>query len=379
MVKGNPASFLRVSKPEVDFKAGTPVYSEQVYQRSKQNLQRLIDDGFMCRDGELCFYLYRLTMNEQSQTGLMALSSVEEYNNGQIKKHEHTRPEQVNDRANHIMYTQAQVGPVLSIFRHRPEIEAIFEKITQVSPEYDFESEDGVSHQIWVVIDAENIEALVLAFAELECLYIADGHHRSAAAAEVARRLKEKNPSHTGQEHYNFFLNVMFPDDRLRILPYYRVVRDLNGMTAVQLLEKATRNFSVTPRSEPVIPNKNHRFGLYCEKKWYELEAKEENLDTRHPSQLIDSAVLSNNLLLPILGIKNLRTDKRIDFIGGIRGVGELVRLVDSGEYAVAFSLYPASVEQLLKVADAGEVMPPKSTWFEPKLRSGMVVNLFDE
>ena len=379
LVKGNPNSFLRVNKPEVDFAPGTPIYSEQVYRRGKKNLGRLVNDGIMCRDGSPCFYLYRLTMNEQSQTGLVALISVEEYNNGKIKKHEHTRPEKVDDRANHIMYVQAQVGPVFSIFRCRLQIRAIFEKIIQDPPEYDFKSEDGVRHQMWVVADAELIDNLVSAFAGLAELYIADGHHRSAAAAEAARRLKEKNPSHSRQEHYNFFLNVIFPDDELRILPYNRVVKDLNGMTVAQLLERASEKFAVTPRPDPVVPNKNYRFGLYCDKKWFELEAKEGTYDTRSPSESIDSAVLSSNFLTPILGIENIRIDKRIDFVGGIRGVGELTRLVDSGRYAVAFSLYPASVEQLLRVADAGEVMPPKSTWFEPKLRSGMVVNLLDE
>lgn len=379
LVKGNPNSFLRVNKPEVDFDAGTSMYSEKVYRRGKENLEKLVNDGIMCRDDKPCFYLYRLTMNEQSQTGLMALTSVEEYNNGRIKKHEHTHPEKVNDRANHIMYVGAQVGPVFSIFRHQPNIKAIFDKIGEDPPKYDFVSEDGVRHQMWVVTDAEVIDALVTAFAEFEEVYIADGHHRSAAAAEVARRLKEKNPNHTGQEHYNFFLNVLFPDNELRILPYNRVVKDLNGMTLQQVLDKASENFNVTPRSDAVVPTKSYCFGLYCDKQWSELEAKEGSFDVRRPSESIDLAVLSNNFLAPILGIEDIRTDKRIGFVGGIRGVAELVRLIDSGEYAVAFSLCPASVEQLLKVADASQVMPPKSTWFEPKLRSGMVVNLFDE
>ncbi len=379
LVKGNPDSFLRVNKPEVDFDTGTPIHSEQVYRRGKENLERLINDGLMCRDSKPCFYLYRLTMNEHSQTGLVTLTSVEEYNNGQIKKHEYTRPEKVDDRANHIMYTRAQVGPVFSIFRNRKEIRAIFEKTTQEPPKYDFVSEDGVRHQMWVVGDAEQIDNLVSAFADLHGLYIADGHHRSAAAAEVARRLKKENSNHTGQEHYNFFLNVLFPDDELHILPYNRVVKDLKGMAVTQLLEKASANFTVAPHAGPVVPNKNYQFGLYCHKQWFVLETKEGSFNAQHPSESIDSAVLSSNFLKPILGIENIRTDQRIDFVGGIRGVEELVRLVDSDQYAVAFSLYPASVEQLLEVADAGQVMPPKSTWFEPKLRSGIVVNLLDE
>ncbi len=379
LVKGNPNSFLRVNKPEVDFPPGTPVYSEQVYRRGRENLGRLVSGGIMCRDSSPCFYLYRLTMNEQDQTGLAALTSVEEYKAGQIKKHEHTRPEKVNDRADHIMSVEAQVGPVLSIFRSRPQIRAIFEKIAQGAPEYDFVGERGVRHLMWVVADAELIDNLVSAFNRLTELYIADGHHRSAAAAEVARRLKQKNPNHSGQEHYNFFLSVIFPDDELRILPYNRVVKGLNGMSVEQLLERASKRFTITPHSNPVVPDRNYRFGLYCDKKWFELDAKEGSYETESPSESIDSAVLSSNFLSPILGIEDIRTDNRIDFVGGIRGVEELMRLVDSGRYTVAFSLYPVSVEQLLRVADACEVMPPKSTWFEPKLRSGMVVNMLDE
>ena len=379
LVRGNPISFLKVNKPEVDFDTGTSIYGEQVYRRGKENLQRLIDDGITCRDGNRCFYLYRLTMDEHSQTGLVTLTSVEEYNNSRIKKHEHTRPEKVNDRANHIMYVQAQVGPVFSIFRNQPEICVIFEKIAQVQPGYDFVSEDGVRHQMWVVDDREHINSLVSAFGKLEELYIADGHHRSAAAAEVAHRLKEEHPDHTGQEHYNFFLNVIFPDNELRILPYNRVVKDLNGMTPEQLLEKASESFIVTHRSEPVIPRENYRFGMYCDKKWFELQARKGTFDIHHPSDSIDSAVLSHNFLGPIMGIEDIRTDKRIDFVGGIRGVEELMRLVDSGGYAIAFTLFPVSVKQLLRVADANLVMPPKSTWFEPKLRSGLVINLLDE
>jgi len=236
-----------------------------------------------------------------------------------------------------------------------------------------------VRHQVWVVADAELIDKLVTAFAGLAELYIADGHHRSAAAAEIARRLKEKNPDHSGREHYNFFLNVIFPDDELHILPYNRVVKDLNGMTVAQLLERAGESFTVTPRPGPVVPNKNYRFGMYCDKRWFELEAQKGTFNRQHPSESIDSAVLSANFLTPILGIEDIRTDKRIGFVGGIRGVAELMRLVDSGQHAVAFSLYPVSVEQFLRAADAGEMMPPKSTWFEPKLRSGLVVNLLDE
>ncbi len=379
LVTNNPHSFLRVNKPEVDFEPGVSLYSEEVYRRGKENLTQLIESGIMCHDVREAFYLYRLTMNDKSQTGLVALTSVDEYNEGKIKKHEHTRPEKVNDRANHIMYVQAQVGPVFSIFRAKGEIRRLFDKIAADPPEYDFVSDDKVRHQLWVVDDVDEIKDLMQAFASLEALYIADGHHRSAAAAEVARRMKEQNPQHTGEEPYNYFLNVIFPDDELRILPYNRVVKDLNGLTCEQMLEKAAEKFSVTPRAEAVVPDQPYHFGVYCEKKWYELVAKEGTFDATHPAESIDSAVLSRNFLTPILGIEDIRTDQRIDFVGGIRGVEELMKLVDSNTYKVAFSLYPATVAQLLAVADAGEVMPPKSTWFEPKLRSGMVVNLLED
>lgn len=379
LIQGNPLSFLRVNKPEVDFDAGIHAYSVQVYRRGKENLERLVQDGIMCRDEDPCFYLYQLTMEAHSQTGLVALTSVDEYNTGLVKKHEHTRPEKVNDRADHIMTVQAQVGPVFSIFRYSPEVKAIFDKIAQYPPTYDFVSDDQVRHQMWVVNDAEIINSLIVTFAKFDRLYIADGHHRAAAAAEVAYRLKGKNPDSSHQEHHNFFLNVLFPDSQLRILPYNRVVKDLNDLSLKQLLAKASENFRVTPSNHPIVPERPCHFGLYCNRQWFELAANEGSFEADHPAKSIDVAILSDNFLKPILGIEDIRTDKRIDFVGGIRGVNELVRLVDSGQFAIAFSLFPVSVEQLLKVADAGEMMPPKSTWFEPKLRSGLVVNLLDE
>ncbi|RKX27847.1 MAG: DUF1015 domain-containing protein [Candidatus Zixiibacteriota bacterium] len=379
MVKNNPNSFLRINKPEVDFESGVSLYSDEIYQRGKQNLQRLTDEGIMCRDEKQCFYLYRLTWMNQSQTGLVALTSCEEYNQGKIKKHEHTRPDKVNDRANHIQEVAAQVGPVFSIFRDNPYIQALFAGIVESPPDYDFTSEDDVRHEMWVVDNADIIDNLVTTFGKLDALYIADGHHRSAAASEVARRMKEQNPNHTGDEQYNFFLNVIFPDSELRILPYNRVVKGLNGMTTDELLTKLKDAFEVTPQPKAVDPEKPYHFGVLCQDKWYCLTAKEGTFDTSNPADSIDSAVLTANLLSPVLGIEDIRTDKNIDFVGGIRGVQELERLVKSGDFDIAFSLYPVTVSQLLAVADAGEVMPPKSTWFEPKLRSGMVINLLDK
>lgn len=379
MVRNNPDSFLRVNKPEVDFDAKESLYSDEVYEQGKKNLQRLIDEGIMCRDEKKCFYLYRLTWKNQSQTGLVALSSCEEYNQGKIKKHEHTRPEKVDDRANHIQKVDAQVGPVFSIFRNNQEIHALFDNITEKDPEYNFTSEDNVRHEMWIVYDAEIVNGLIVAFGNLDALYIADGHHRSAAASEVARRMKEQNPNHTGEESYNFFLNVIFPDNELRILPYNRVIKSLNGMTTEEFLNKIQNTFEVTPQSEKVEPEESYCFGAFCGGKWYSLTAKKGSFDSDHPANSLDSAVLTANLLEPILNIKDIRTDKNIDFVGGIRGVQELEKLVNSGNYDIAFSLYPVEVAQLLAVADAGEVMPPKSTWFEPKLLSGMVVNILDK
>jgi uncharacterized protein (DUF1015 family) len=379
LVKNNPDSFLRVNKPEVDFDPSVDVYGREIYQRGKDNLERLVRDGIMIRDEKPSFYLYRLTMDGRVQTGLVALTSVDEYDRGLIKKHEHTRPKKVSDRADHIQTLGAQVGPVFSIFRNNETIAGLFKKATERDPELDFVSEYNVRHQLWVISDTEVIDEIVSAFGALGELYIADGHHRSAAASEVCRRLEEKNPNHTGNEHYNFFLNVIFPDNELHILPYNRVVVDLNSLSLDELLKRASEAFDIKTHKGPVESRQPYHMGLYAKRSWYEMVARENTFDRSHPVESIDSAILTKNLLDPVLGIKDIRTDERIDFVGGIRGVKELEKLVDSRKFEIAFSLYPVTVQQLLKVADAGEVMPPKSTWFEPKLRSGMVINLLDE
>ncbi len=378
LVKDNPNSFLRVNKPEVDFPPDTDVYGKEIYERGKANLERLISEGLMFRDETECLYLYRLTWRGKSQTGLMTLSSTREYEQGLIKKHEHTRPVKVSDRADHIQTLGAQVGPVFCIFRSQPAIEALFEAGTSGAPDYDYEA-DEVRHQMWVVSDRETIGKLVDAFAGLPAIYIADGHHRSAAGTEVARRKAAANPNHTGEEHYNFFLNVIFSDRETRILPYNRAVSDLNGMSAEAFLERLQESFQIEPREAPFEPDRSYDYGMYLAGRWYRLRLRGEGKNPNDPAGSIDSAVLTARLLTPLLGIEDLRTDSRIDFIGGIRGPKELQRIVDEGRFEVAFSLYPASVAQLLAVADAGQVMPPKSTWFEPKLRSGMVVNLLSE
>ncbi len=375
MAANNPKSFLRVNKAELEFDDNVDQYSRQVYQRGKDNLQKLIDDKIMIRDEKPCFYLYRLTMDGRAQHGLVALASVEEYDKGLIKKHEHTRPEKVNDRANHITFLEAQVGPVFLTFRSNQNIKELFAKITSDKPQVDFTADDGIKHEFWVIDNNETIALVSERFNQLPYLYVADGHHRSQSASEICHRNKESNPNHTGEEPYNFFLTVSFPDDELKILPYNRVVKD-NTISMDEVFKQAGDKFEIKIHEGELAPATPHHFGVYTEGKWYELIAKDGSFDPKDPVNSIDAAILGNNLIAPILGIENPKTDKRIDFVGGIRGTKELMKLVDSGEYQLAFSLYPTSIEQLLNVADAGEVMPPKSTWFEPKLRSGMVVNL---
>jgi len=379
IARNNPNTFLRVNKAELEFDAGVDQYSEAVYERGKKNLARLIDEGIMVRDSLPAFYLYRLTMNSKSQTGLVSLTSVAEYDAGRIKKHEHTRPEKVNDRANHIEYLQAQVGPVFSTFRFDREVDALFKRLTASPAITEFEADDGVRHELWVINDGPTIDSIIEAFRKMNCLYIADGHHRSQSASEVCRRMAEKNADHSGNEIYNYFLNVLFADQELRILPYNRVVGDMNGLSVDEMFGRAKENFEISSADGPVSPEQLHHFGVYCDGHWHLMKARAGSFDPSDPTGSIDAAILANCFLGPILDIKDPRTDKRIDFVGGIRGVGELVKLVDSGEYKIAFSMYPTSIQQLLDVADAGEVMPPKSTWFEPKLRSGMVVNLLTE
>jgi len=378
LVDKKPNSFLRVNKAELEFDENLNQYSDEIYQRGKDNLQRLSDLGMMVRDEKPCFYLYQITMNGKSQTGLVSLTSVEEYDKGLIKKHEHTRPEKVNDRANHIEFLGAQVGPVFSTFRYNKNIENVFKKLTNDTPFIDFVAADEVAHKIWVIENKNDIADVQNVFGELPYAYIADGHHRSQSASEVCRRAKKNNPNHTGEESYNYFLNVLFPDKELNILPYNRVVTDLNGLSLNTILEKVSEKFLITDADQKITPEQLHTFGIYCEGKWFYLVSRAGTFDANDPTGSIDAAILGKNFIDPILGISDPKTDKRINFVGGIRGTTELVKLVDSGQYKMAFSLYPTSIKQLLDVADAGKVMPPKSTWFEPKLRSGLLVNILD-
>jgi uncharacterized protein (DUF1015 family) len=373
MVEGNPLSFLHVVKPEIDLPEDTDVYAPEVYAKGAENLGRLIGDGILVREQEPSLYLYRQRMGDHVQTGLVAGASVDEYEADLIKKHEHTRPKKEDDRTRHIDALDANTGPVFLTYHARPEIDELVERLTASSPSYDFKAPDGIQHVLWVVDDAADRDALVGAFGKVPELYVADGHHRSAAATRIRTLRRDANPNHTGDEAYNFFLTVIFPHDQMMILDYNRVVRDLAGKDADSLLDAARVSFAVEAVADGK-PAMARTFGMYLDGTWYRLTAKDGTYPYDDPVRGLDVAILQDNLLTPALEIGDPRSDERIDFVGGIRGLAELERLVDSGEWAVAFALFPTSIEQLFKVADAGQVMPPKSTWFEPKLRSGLIV-----
>ncbi len=376
-VKNNPLSFLRVNKSEVDFPPDTPSFSKEVFLKGKKNLEEFIVNKQMVRDQKPSFYLHRLEWRGKSMTGLVALCSLDEYESGIIKKHERTRPDKVNDRAEHILTVGAQVGPVMLAFRTQDEIVNLFNELTSASPNTEFTSDD-VNHQVWVIDSTDAIEELKSAFANLPNFYIADGHHRSESASEVRRRMKKENPRHTGNESYNYFLCEIFPSSQMRIMPYYRIISDFNGAKLDTLFGKAQSSFEMSESKKAVEPEANNVFGLFSEGKWYKLEAKKGTFDSSSPTGSIGSAILEETFFKPLLGIQDIRKDSRVEFVGGIKGLAELERLVNSGKYKMAFSVHPVTVEQLLKVADAGQIMPPKSTWFEPKLKSGLIVHLFE-
>ena len=380
MAADNPYSFLHVVKPEIDLDPSTSLYDQKVYDKAAENLNDFIRNGWLLQDSSAMFYLYRQIMGEQSQCGLVGCVSVSEYHDDLIKKHEYTRKEKEDDRTKHVSVLNANAGPVFLTYRARREIDETVENLLNGDPEYDFTSDDGVRHTFWPVNDPGMVGRLEEEFGKVDCLYVADGHHRSASAARVGEERKAANPGHSGREEYNYFLAVLFPDEQLQILAYNRAVNDLSGHTAGSFLEKLHGKFVVEQISTEgdSKPEKSKVFGMYLDGKWYRLEARHGSYD---PADLVDSldvSILQNNLLAPILGVNDPRTDDRIRFVGGIRGSAELERLVDNGECAVSFSLYPTTVAELMAIADAGKVMPPKSTWFEPKLRSGMVVHLLD-
>ena len=378
-VKDRPNSFLHVVKPEVDLPEDINLYSDEVYKKGRKNLYRMLNEGVLIQDDKPCFYLYRLIMGNVDQIGLVTGASIEDYENGIIKKHEHTRAVKEADRIKHVDTLNANTGPVFLTYRARKDINEIVEEIIKENPLYNIETEDGIKHIFWKIDQQNDIEKILNIFSEIDFLYVADGHHRSASGTKVGQMRREANPNHTGEEEYNFFLSVIFPDDQLYIMDYNRVVKDLNGNSIEDFLEKIAEKFDVkiSSTTEGYSPNKLHNFGMYLDGKWYDLTAKEGTFNEDDPVRSLDVAILQDNLLNPILGIGDPRKDKRIDFVGGIRGLQELSRRVDEGE-AVAFSMFPTSIEQLMAIADADEVMPPKSTWFEPKLRSGMITHLLD-
>lgn len=379
MVQGNPYSFLHVTKSEVDLDPGIDQYDANVYAKAKETLDRFIAQGIMIQDENPCYYVYRQKMGDHVQVGLVAAASVDEYQKGIIKKHELTRADKEQDRVNHVSTTGAQTGPVFLTYRAQEKINRLIAEAMKRRPVYDFTAEDGISHTLYVVNDPETIQAISDAFADVDVMYIADGHHRSASASRVCDLHRSTNPSHTGEEPYNFFLAVIFPHDMMQIMDYNRVVKDLNGHSKEEFLRKVGESFIVEalePGSGPCKPESVHHFGMYLDGNWYRLTARPGSFNSSDPVEALDVSILQNNLLHPILAIGNPRTDKRINFVGGIRGMKELGRLVDEGKYAVAFSMHPTSIEELMAIADAGQIMPPKSTWFEPKLRDAMVVHV---
>jgi uncharacterized protein (DUF1015 family) len=364
LAAGNPLSFLHVSKPEIDLPPGTDLYSPEVYATGAKNFQRLIAEGVLVRDAQPHFYLYRQIMGQHSQTGLVAAASCEDYLWGVIKKHEFTRPDKEDDRVRHIEALDSQTGPVFLVYRARPDLNEFMAQRMAAPPEIDFTAPDGVRHSAWVIADDPDIRLISDAFAAIPCLYIADGHHRSAAAARVYQSRK-------GAGHSAFFLSVIFPHDQMQILPYNRVLKDLNGLSTEQLLEKLDGVF-ILQRGGNGTPGRKHELGLFLAGQWHTLNFRPRFVATTDPIEKLDVTLLQKYVLDPLFGITDPRTSKRINFVGGIRGVAELEKLVNRSEYACAFSMFPTSIEDLMTIADAGGIMPPKSTWFEPKLRDAM-------
>ncbi|MFO7593845.1 MAG: DUF1015 domain-containing protein [Pseudomonadota bacterium] len=376
--KDRPWSFLHISKPEIDLPEGTDPYDACVYAKGKANFDKMLAEGVLVQDDQPCYYLYRLIMGEHRQIGLVAAASVPDYDSNRIRKHEFTRPDKEDDRVRQIDSLGAQTGPVFLTYKHDATIDALVERVTATAPEVDITADDGVQHAIWPVCDEADINTITDTFDAMPAIYIADGHHRSAAGSRVAAMRKAANPNHTGEEPYNYFLSVVFPDNQMMILDYNRVVTDFNGLDESAFMAKVKENFSVTEADAPVKPAANREFGMYLSGKWYKLSVNDNLVPADDPVGRLDVSLLANNLIAPILGISDPRRDKRIDFVGGIRGLKELERRVDSGEMAVAFSLFPTHMDQLMSVADANEVMPPKSTWFEPKLADGLVSHMLD-
>jgi uncharacterized protein (DUF1015 family) len=378
MAKGKPESLLHITRAEIDCPAGTDIHSEEVYNKSVENYNLFKQKGWLKQDAEAKYYIYAQTMDGRTQYGIVGAAACDDYHNGVIKKHELTRPDKEEDRMILTRYLNSNIEPVFFSYRAVPEIDAIVENIVKNKPaEYNFVAEDGFGHHLWVIDDTATNQKLEELFAaKVPFTYVADGHHRTAAAARIGLEKKARNPNHTGNEEYNFFMAVHFPDNQLKIIDYNRVVKDLDGLSAEEFKKKLTGVFDVTDMGTGIYhPAKLHEFSMYIGGHWYKLNAKAGTYNDNDPLQVLDVNILSNQVLDKILGIKDLRTTTRCEFVGGIRGLNELSRRVDSGEMMAAFALYPVSMKQLIDIADSGNIMPPKTTWFEPKLRSGLVIH----
>ena len=379
-VEGNPFSFLHVVKPEVDLPKDVDLHSDIVYNTAKDNLNKLINDKQFVQDEKPCYYVYAQTMFGKTQYGIVGGAAVDDYVNGIIKKHELTRPDKEEDRMNHVRVTNVNAEPVFFAYQDNAKLDEIVSAAVKNEAEYDFTTEDGVGHHFWVIDDEATVANIEKIFREeVPYTYVADGHHRTAAAGLVGKERKENNPNHTGDEEYNFFMAVHFPESQLTIIDYNRVVKDLNGLSKDEFIAKLEENFTVKEiGADEYKPNELHNFSMYIDGKWYSLTANTNTYNDNDPIDVLDVTILTKTILDPLLDIKDLRRSTRIDFVGGIRGLGELKKRVDSGEMAVAFALYPVSMKQLMDIADNNKIMPPKTTWFEPKLRSGLVIHSLD-
>lgn len=376
---GNPKSLYHIIKPEIDFTPGMDEHDAEVYSKAVENFKAFQNNGWLVQDEKDHYYIYAQTMGGRTQYGIVVAACVDDYMSGRIKKHELTRRDKEEDRMKHVRVNNANIEPVFFAFPDNEVLERVIREVTAGVPEYDFVTPDGFGHHFWVVEDDATIRLITDEFAKIPNLYIADGHHRTAAAALVGNEKAKQNPCHTGDEEYNYFLAVAFPASHLKIIDYNRLVKDLNGMSPAEFIEHLEHNFEVEDMGkEPYRPARLHNFSLYLEGRWYSLTAREGTYDDNDPIGVLDVTISSNLILRDLLGIVDLRSDKRIDFVGGIRGLEELSRRVDSGEMAAALALYPVSMEQLINIADTGNIMPPKTTWFEPKLRSGLVIHKLD-
>lgn len=376
---GDACSFYHVIKPEIDFPDGYNVYAPEIYEKGKSNFEKMVADGVFHRDEKDCLYIYSQTMNGRTQYGIVGCASVDDYMNNIIKKHELTRPDKEEDRKNHVRIGNMNAEPVFFAYPNVPALDMIINNVVKETPEYDLVTDDGIGHTFWVIKDDATIKSIVSLFDKIPATYVADGHHRTAAAALVGKERREKNPNHTGKEEYNFFLAVHFPDNQLHIMDYNRVIKDLNGLSVEDFIGKLKENFTIEEKGmSEYRPSGLHNFSMYIDGKWYSLTAKQGTYNDNDPIGILDVTILSERVLAPILNIVDLRKDKRIDFVGGLRGLGELKRRVDNGSMVAAFALHPVTMKQLIDIADSGQIMPPKTTWFEPKLRSGLVIHSLD-